>query len=368
MPAHLLLLASLLPAAALGQDAPAVDADFANEVFVSRRGGYDTYRIPAVVTSAKGTLLAFAEGRVNGRGDSGDIDLVLRRSEDGGKTWGPMQVVWKDENHTCGNPAPVVDRSTGRIWLPMTWNRGDDHEREITAGTGKDTRRVFVTHSDDDGQTWAEPREITKTTKNPKWTWYATGPGNSIQLRHGEHAGRLVVPCDHKVTVAGRTRYHSHCIYSDDHGKTWQLGEPTDERTNECAVVELPDGRLLLNTRSYAGRNRRGITISEDGGHSWSPVTFDETLIEPVCQASLIRYDIDGETLLLFSNPASKKRERMTVRVSRDHGKTWPVERLVHAGSAAYSNLVPRPDGKVGLLYERDGYGKITYTQFDLPE
>lgn len=341
-------------------------SDFETHVFRSGEDGYHTFRIPAVVLTAKKTLLAFCEGRVEGRRDSGDIDLVLKRSTDGGRSWSKLAVVWNDGRNTCGNPTPVVDESTGRIWLPMTWNHGEDDEREITGRTGNDTRRVFVTHSDDDGLTWAKPREITKVTKAPSWTWYATGPGNAVQLRHGKHAGRLVVPCDHKLTVDGELRYHSHCIYSDDHGRTWRRGEPTDRRTNECAVVELADGRLLLNMRSYAGRNRRAIAFSEDGGHSWSPVVFDETLVEPVCQASLIRYDADDGPLLLFSNPASTKRERMTVRVSRDGGRTWPVSHLVHEGSAAYSSLVALPAGRVGLLYERDDYGRIGFVRLEL--
>jgi sialidase-1 len=351
------------------EDAPPIDADFERAVFVAGEDGYASYRIPAIIASPKGSLLAFCEGRVNGRSDTGNIDLVLKRSDDGGRTWSKLEVVWNDAANTCGNPAPVVDASTGRIWLPMTWNHGEDNEQEIGSRTGKDTRRVFVTHSDDDGRTWDTPREITESTKNPDWTWYATGPGNSIQLRHGEHAGRLVVPCDFKTLVDGETRYHSHCIYSDDHGETWHLGEPTDQRTNESTVVELPDGRLLLNMRSYAGKNRRAITHSSDGGHSWSPVTFDETLIEPVCQANLVRLDAADETLLAFSNPASTKREKMTVRISRDLGRTWPVARLVYGGSAAYSNLVPLEDGgQLGLLYERDGYGRITFTRFAVPE
>lgn len=365
---RILLLLSTLATPLLAEDAPPLEPDFERHVFVAGSEGYASYRIPAIIASPKGALLAFCEGRVDGRGDAGNIDLVLKRSEDGGRTWSELAVVWDDEGNTCGNPAPVVDESTGRIWLPMTWNRGDDHERDITAGTSKDTRRVFVTYSDDDGRTWAEPREITGTAKDPAWTWYATGPCNAIQLKHGKHAGRMVVPCDHKVTVDGEVVFRSHALYSDDHGRTWKRGEPTDPLTNECSVVELEDGRLLLNMRSYAGRNRRAIATSTDGGETWSDVTLDDALIEPVCQGSLITYDTDAGQLLVFSNPASMKREKMTVRVSRDGGKTWPIAGLVHGGSAAYSNLVPRPDGKAGLLYERDGYGRITYTQFDLPE
>ena len=342
-----------------------------HNVFTSGTEGYHTFRIPAIIATPKGTLLAFCEGRKDGRSDTGDIDLVLKRSTDGGKTWGRLQVVWNDGQNTCGNPCPVVDESTGRIWLPMTWNHGKDPQRKIEAKTSTDTRRVYITYSDDDGKTWAKPKEITAAAKKPEWTWYATGPGNAIQIRHGKYKGRLVVPCDHNLLVKGKSVKRSHCLYSDDHGKTWKLSRPLGDGTNECAVVELTDGRLLLNMRSYQGKNRRAISHSSDGGATWSPVKLDEALIEPVCQGNILRYTWPGKggkSRILFANPASKKRERMTVRLSYDEGKTWPVSRLVYAGSAAYSNLVALPKGQFGLLYERDGYRRITFGVFTLEE
>ena len=167
------------------------------KVFVSGEDGYDTYRIPAILVSPKGTLLAFCEGRRNSRGDTGDIDIVLKRSFDNGETWEPMQVVATDGANTSGNPCPVVDRDTGDIWLPFTWNFGEDHEGKIWDGTSKGTRTVWVMKSADDGETWSEPVEITQTVKSADWTWYATGPGIGIQLQ----SGRLVIPCDHGVAV-----------------------------------------------------------------------------------------------------------------------------------------------------------------------
>lgn len=342
-----------------------------NDVFVSGKEGYHTFRIPAAIVTQKGTVLAFCEGRKNGRSDTGDIDLLLKRSEDGGKTWGKLQVVWNDGEHTCGNPCPVVDRSTGRIWLPMTWNHGKDPQRKIAAGTSIDTRRVFITYSDDDGLTWAKPREITESAKKPGWTWYATGPGNAIQIQNGKHKGRLVVPCDHNVVVDGKNRRRSHCLFSDDHGKTWSVSESLADGTNECTVVELADGRLMLNMRSYHGKNRRAVSYSEDGGRTWSETKLDEALIEPVCQASILRYTWPSQRdkgRILFSNPASKRRNRMTLRLSDDEGKTWPVGRLVDAGSAAYSCLTILPDAAIGLLYERDNYATIRFCTFTLKE
>ena len=326
------------------------------EVFRSGQEGYHTFRIPSAIVTARGTLLAFCEGRKGGRGDAGDIDLVLKRSTNGGNTWLPMQLVWGDGPNTCGNPCPVLDRTTGVLWLLLTWNRGDDPEPKIIARQSKDTRRVFVTHSTDDGVTWAKPQEITSSAKLTNWTWYATGPGAGIQIEHGPNQGRLVIPCDH--IEAGTKRYYSHVILSDDHGQTWKLGgrSPRDQ-VNECEVAELTGDRLLLNMRNYDRSQRtRQVATSRDGGLTWSDQRHDAALIEPICQASLRRYSWAGasrKSVLLFSNPASTNRENLTLRASFDEGQTWPASRQLHAGPAAYSCLVILPDQHIGCLYER---------------
>lgn len=331
------------------------------EVFVSGAEGYHTFRIPAAVATTKGTLLAFCEGRKTGPGDHGDIDLVLKRSTDNGRTWGRLQLVHEEGDTakiTIGNPAPVVDADTGTVWLLFT----------------RDNTDVFVTSSADDGATWSKPRKITAGVKRDDWTWYATGPGNGIQIQltRGPKRGRLVIPCDNRVGEGKLAENaFSHVIYSDDHGKTWQLGGIVpDHGMNECAVVELKDGSLMLNMRSYRGLNRRAVSISKDGGETWSKATDDPTLIEPVCQASLIRRNWpDGNEpgRLLFSNPADKKRVRMTVRLSEDDGQTWPISRVLHEGPSAYSNLVALPDGQSGCLYERgqkNASERISFARF----
>ncbi len=344
---------------------------FETDVFVSGQEAYDTFRIPAAVRTAGGNLLAFAEGRRRSRSDTGDIDLVMRRSTDDGTTWSDLEVVWDDGSNTCGNPCPVVDRTTGHLWLLMTWNLGTDHESAIKAGTGEDSRRVFVCHSEDDGRTWSTPRDITVTTKHPEWRWYATGPGVGIQLTRGEQAGRLVIPCDHSSPNADvPSGYGSHVIMSDDHGASWRRGEALSAGVNECQVIEREDGSLLLNMRNYErSRTCRAIATSTDGGHSWSAVAYDPVLIEPVCQASLIRSRWSSESrpgVVLFANPASTDgRHHMTVRLSEDDGATWPVAKTVHAGSAAYSCLVALPNAGIGLLFERDEYRRITFARFD---
>lgn len=341
------------------------------EVFISGEEGYHTYRIPAVIRAANGTLLAFCEGRKSAGGDSGNIDLLLKRSADDGRTWNAAQVVWDDAENTCGNPCPVLDETTGTLWLLLTHNLGTDRERDIAARTAKGTRTVWVARSNDHGVTWSRPIEITSTTKDPSWTWYATGPGVGIQIKNGPHKGRLVIPCDHNYDDEGEKKHlsGSHAIYSDDHGKSWKLGAPIRPRVNECQVAELFDGRgtLLMNMRSNHGRNVRAQATSTDGGATWTPPVDAQPLLEPVCQASLIRHE--PAHVLLFSNPAAKTRIQLTVRSSADDGKTWRELVVLHSGPSAYSSLVALGANEAGCLYERGekrAYEKITFARFTL--
>lgn len=369
--AVLALLGVALAISVHAQPAPVLSA-----VYTAGEDGYHTYRIPSIVVTTNGTLLAFCEGRKNGRGDTGDIDVLLKRSTDGGKTWSAQQLIWSDDENTCGNPTPVVDRMTGTIWLLMSWNNGSTKEKEITTQAVRAGRRVFMTHSTDDGVTWAKPEEITSSVKKTDWGWYATGPVNGIQLTRGEHKGRLVIPANHSETTIkdGTTNIvsRSHVIYSDDHGKTWHIGGIEDKKTNESTVAELSDGSLMQNMRSYHNRNRRVVATSHDGGLTWSPVRFDETLIEPVCQGSLFRYSWpdDGEkSRLLFSNPASLQRDKLTVRLSYDEGATWAKSKLLFEGPSAYSCLTRLPDNSIGCLFEcgkKSPYETITLARIPL--
>jgi len=334
-----------------------------NPLFVSGAGDYHTYRIPALAVSTGGILLAFAEGRKHKRGDAGEIDLILRRSLDNGKSWAEIQVIVAEAGMTCGNPCPVVDRETGTIWLPFCKNLADGNETLITQG--KAPRTVWITHSVDDGQSWAEPVDITGAVKKPAWTWYATGPCHGIQLT----SSRLLIPCDHIVGVdfdRKRDPHHSHVIYSDDRGATWQIGGIVDVGTNECAVAELGDGNLYINCRNYIDGKRRAIARSRDGGLTFNDFTWDESLIEPICQASLDRLP-DGR--LLFANLASTAREQLTVRVSPDGGYSWPIARELHDGPSAYSDLAVLPDGSICCLYERGEehpYETLALARFNL--
>lgn len=351
------------------------------EVFIAGTDGYHTYRIPAVVRTRDETLLAFAEGRRGGRGDSGDIDLVVKRSGDGGRTWSAQTVVWDDGVNTCGNPCPVVDRETGTVWLLSTHNLGADEITRIITKTSKGTRTVWALRSDDDGVTWSKPLQITTTTKDPSWGWYATGPGIGIQIERGPHAGRLVIPCNHSFDhpegnlYGGPYSYRAHVIYSDDHGKTWELGGATGAHTNESQVVELakPAGGLLMDMRSYLRRSRRTHSSSHDGGATWTAPADQATLVEPVCQASILRHSwpqAGRPGLVLFSNPADpKKRIALTVRGSADDAQTWPGKLVLHEGPAAYSCLIRLDEETAGCFYERGdngSYEKITFARFDV--
>lgn len=357
-------------AALAAEAAPPAAAD----VFVSGADGYHTYRIPSIIVTKKATLLAFCEGRKGGRGDAGNIDLLMKRSDDGGRTWSAQRAIWDDGANTCGNPCPVVDRATGAIWMLNTWNLGADRESAIIAGKSKDTRRVYVYCSKDDGRTWSKPVDVTAATKRPEWGWYATGPGVGIQLLRGAHKGRLVIPCDHSCLKYPDHRYASHAIYSDDGGETWRLSEAIRPACNECQVVERTDGSLLMNMRSYRGRRCRSVATSTDGGETWSKAADAEALVESVCQASFLRYSAAdrgaARSRLLFSNPAvGRGRTRMTVRLSYDEGKSWPVAKVLHAGPAAYSCLAVLPGGRIGCLYEagaKHPYEKIVLARFSL--
>jgi sialidase-1 len=354
-----LLFAAPLPSALSADDPERVD------LFGAQTYGYDAYRIPSLIVTGAGTVLAFCEGRRHSARDAGDIDLLLRRSTDGGHVFDAPQTVWDERENTCGNPCPVVDRDTGTIWLLVTHNLGADTEEAITKGTAKGTRTVWLTRSTDDGRTWAPPADITAMVKKPDWTWYATGPGAGIQLR----SGRLVIPCDHRSTGD-----FSHVIYSDDHGATWQIGGVAGPGCNECEVVEQSDGALLLNMRNYnPARSCRAIALSHDQGQTWSATRLSATLIEPTCQASLRRFSwakAEGKSRLLFSNPASQTaRENLTVRVSYDEGETWPENKVIDAGPAAYSCLSVLPDRTILCLYEngqKNAYEKISLARFTL--
>ena len=349
-----------------------------SDVFISGTEGYHTYRIPAIVITRKGVLLAFCEGRRNSSSDTDDIDLLQKRSIDGGRTWSKQEIIWDNGANTCGNPCPVVDQTTGTVWLLLTHNLGQDEEQKISQRMSGGTRTVWVCKSESEGTSWSKPVEITEMAKRPDWGWYATGPGVGIQLQQGTHVGRLLIPCSHSVQPdrnrPDQFEYGDHVIYSDDHGSTWQLGGIVPAaKIDEPQVVELEGGSLMMNMRSLFGRGVRVVSLSQDGGQTWGRISHDRTLIEPECQASIVCYtrlSQHSQSRLLFSNPASTKEPiNMTVRLTYDEGKTWAVTKQIYSGPSAYSCLVVLPDMTMGCLYERGDrspYEKITFVRFSL--
>ncbi|AQQ70473.1 Sialidase precursor [Limihaloglobus sulfuriphilus] len=342
-----------------------------HDVFVSGVGGYHTYRIPSVLYLGDGTLLAFCEGRKKSGSDTGDIDILIKQSRDSGKTWSSQKIIADNGADTIGNPCPVVDSETSRIFLFTTTNLAEDDGRAIRTGKSKDTRRVNLLYSDNNGNKWSKPQDITGQVKLPSWRWYATGPGTGIQLQKGPFKGRLIIPCNFSIIEKGEIIGGSHVIYSDDHGRSWQISETVKPGFSECQVAELSSGRLMLNMRNSGRKGSRGIAFSDDGGTTWPLVEYKSVLIEPVCQASTISMadPVTGKTVLLFSNPASavyRERFRMTVRASFDQGNTWPCDILVHSGPSAYSCLVDMEDGYIGCMYEggvKSKYEKIIFAR-----
>ncbi|MFD5516646.1 exo-alpha-sialidase [Streptomyces sp. NPDC127066] len=351
--------------------------------YTAGRDGYDTYRIPATVRTRAGTLLAFAEGRHSGAGDTGNIDVVLRRSHDGGCTWGPTRVVASGGGDTRGNPAPVVDPRTGRIVLLTSYNSGAVTEAQIMRGevTAEQSRRVFVQTSRDDGRHFTAPRDITDQAKLPDWRWYATGPGHAIALRHGPHAGRLVVPANHSAAppagspdTGQEARYYgAHALYSDDGGLTWRLGFVDDsydglDNANESSVAELPDGRLYFTSRDQNGTStgNRLDSYSSDGAETLDrPFAVQPALNDvPVVQGSVLQ--LTGPFApLLFSGPSVPTvRQSMAVWRSTTGGATFEKAATLSTRRAAYSDLVQLGAFRVGVLYETGVAGPYESIEF----
>ncbi|MEV6104888.1 sialidase family protein [Streptomyces sp. NPDC051940] len=347
-----------------GQAAAATPEFSETALFTAGTGGYACYRIPVVVRARNGDLLAFAEGRVAGCGDKGDIDIVLRRSLDGGVTWQPQQVVLAGNGDTRGNPAPVVDRDSGRISLLSTWNPGTD-----------DTDRVpYLQYSTDDGASWGAATNMRTVLSRPEWDrWYATGPNAGIQLANGPHAGRLVVGGNHEGTDG---RVGAHLMYSDDGGLNWRIGADdtrtgTSLKPQELSLFEKADGAVVAQARDENGTdagNRAFATSTDQGASFDAPFRTDPALQSPVVQGSTVNH---GGRVLLSAPAHPYSREVMTVRASSDEGATWETwdqGRVVNWGWSAYSSLVELAADRVGLLYETGSanpYGGIRWARFN---
>ena len=356
-------------------------------VFVSGMEGHKSYRIPAIIGLPNGDILAFAEGRVHGAGDFGDINIVMKRSGDKGKTWSALQFVAEFDTLQCGNPAPVVDLTdpqypNGRIFL--FYNTGNNHEGEVRKGKGY--KQVWYKTSVDGGQTWSEAVDITLQVHRPNqpqmnpaynfsedWRTYANTPGHAMQFQAGKYKGRIYVAANHSAGGPQKQGmdYDAHGFYSDDHGKTFKLGASLNvPGSNESMAAEISDGRLMINSRNQKGDIRaRIIGISADGGQTWDTTYFDRNLPDPVCQGSILTVGKKkGKNILAFCNAADeKRRDNLTLRISDNDGKTWKKNFVIYKNAdqrdaTAYSDIVKTGKKKIGVLFEKDNYSEIVFT------
>jgi len=333
--------------------------------------GVNTYRIPGLVTTNDGTLIAVYDIRRNSSVDlQEDIDIGMSRSTDGGLSWDPMQVImdmgtWggrPEKENGVGDPSILVDRNTGTIWVAALWLHGKPDRRAWFASqpgmTPQETGQFLLTKSTDDGQSWSAPINITEQIKHPGWHLLLDGPGKGITMEDGT----LVFPAQFKDEDQVP---HATIIYSKDQGETWTIGSGAKSHTTEAQVVELADHSLMLNMRDDrgsgpGGRNgtgARSVAISTDLGKTWTEhPTSRQALPEPVCMASLIKHHYDGADFLLFSNPADQYvRKNMTIKLSSDEGMNWNEDHflLLDEGTGrGYSCLTSIDEQTIGILYE----------------
>jgi hypothetical protein len=320
--------------------------------------GYNTFRVPGLVATPQGSLLIFCDGRVNGGGDIGKMDLVVKRSPDGGKTWEKVRTLStdKEEKTKIGNVSAVVDKQTG----------------EVHAIFCKDLVQAYSITTTDDGKTFGEPVEITETFKKlaAPWAFFATGHAHGIQLQ----SGRLVVPVFLSETPRSggekRVNFHLATINSDDHGKTWQPGGivPESGHLNENTIYETADGSIVTNARATS--SSRFVARSADGGATWSKPAADKNLWGARCQgSSLVTKDSSGKRVTLFTNPAGPNRTNLTVRLSYDDGKTWPYAKIIDSEATAYGDLTLGPDGRIHIAYESgktSAYDSVALASFNV--
>lgn len=360
-------------------------------VFEAGKEGHAIYRIPSIIGLPTGELLAIAEGRVNGSDDYGDVNLVMKRSKDGGLTWSGLQTLVDYDSLQAGNPAPVVDLldpdyPEGVIFL--FYNTGNNHEYDIRMNRG--VREVWMMKSYDLGKTWTKSENITRHVHKPNnpafnpaytnpadWRHYANTPGHAFQFQNGPKKGRIYVAANHSVGDPQESfaEYQAHGFFTDDQGKSFGISESVQfPGSNESIAAELTNGRMIMSTRNQKGDIRQRIlAFSSDGGETWDEQYFEEALPDPVCQASILDIgEQDGKTILAHSNAADPKdRNNLSVKLSWDEGKTWPKTILIdhiadpkkNQAWTAYSDLVKLDENTLGILYERDNYRQIVFKQ-----
>lgn len=359
------------------------------KVFTAGEAGYKSFRIPAIVRAGNNDLLALAEGRVNNAADFGNIDLVMKRSSDNGRTWTEVQVLVDVAELQAGNPAIVLDKFDTQFpkgVLYVFYNTGNNHENEVRKGNG--FREVWFIKSVDHGVTWGTPVNITKQVHRlnvagtayqfaEDWRSYAITPGHAMQFEKGPFKGRIFVPANHSAgePMKSFAEYRAHGFFTDDHGKSFSLANNIEfPGSNESIATEISGGGLLMSIRNQLGNVRsRILAYSSTGGQTWDTTYFEKQLPDAVCQASLITLGYKkGKAIVASSNAATeRKRDSLTIKISRDDGKNWNQSILVDASTngtkdwTAYSDMVILSKRKIGILYERDGYKEIVFKEIE---
>ena len=326
--------------------------DTKQTLFKQGDGGVFGFRIPTIITLISGRMLVFCEARRDSLSDSGRIDIVMRSGN--GIDFEPFKTVVSGEGNTVGNPCPVQDPATGRLFLVYNANDADKPEPMILQGKGP--RTVHVIYSDDEGNTWSSPRDITSDVKQPDWTWYAIGPCHGVSLPDG----RLMFGCNHAVLdeKTGQSgAYQSHILYSEDHGANWRLGPNMGECTNESSLAVFEDSAVLINMRWIPyGKDAENphchAQAWSNDGRRFTETVLQRELTDPCCQGSLLTVLTSQGEDVLFSNANARKRENLTVRRSSDRGRTWRIERIVEPDCAAYSDMTQLKDGRIALVCE----------------
>jgi Neuraminidase (sialidase) len=346
------------------------------DLFQAGTAGYATYRIPGIVITGRGTLLAYCEARKNLQGDWGTIDIMMRRSTDNGTTWQPPRKIVNIEVPVQKNPVALKQNlaKEGEITINNPVAIADRQANVVHFLYCVEYARCYYMRSDDDGATFTEPVDITSAFENFRdeydWKVLATGPGHGIELKNG----RLLVP----VWLSTGTGGHAHrpscvsVIYSDDSGRNWRRGgivaaHPNPANPSETAAVQLHDGRVMLNIRHESEPHLRAVSISLDGATGWSKIEFDRQLPEPVCMGSIVRFTeqpAHKRNRILFvnpHNPENRQRRNVTVKLSYDEGQTWPVTRSIEPGISGYCDLTVGSDGFAYCFYERASVDDSAY-------
>ena len=369
------------------------NASFAQKevtVFESGTQGYKIFRIPSMVQTPNKTILAFAEGRINGGADFGNIKIVMKYSKDNGKSWSNIKVIASYDHWQVGNAAPVVDvldpaYPNGKIYL--FYNTGNVSEMELRQGKG--IREVWYISSVDNGATWSVPVNITNQVHYPNgvmegrqysdqkdWRTYANTPGHATQCLEGKYKGRIYIAANHSTGPSKPqfADYQSHGYYTDDHGKSFKVSSSIDiQGSNEATAAFIAKDRLILNARNQSGNIKsRIVAYSNNGGESFEPAQYDLNLTDPICEGALLNLgNYKGKTALAFINNAdSVNRNNLSLKISFDEGATWPIQKLIDGTNqskllkedyTAYADLIKMGRRKICVFYEKENYSKMVF-------